>query len=106
MRDRIRVYFFQIELISPEDLYRACVLFEELNLPVRLRRFESGVLVVQYYIQHAQIYTCYYFDLHAHTLSDSTIAEQMKDLVDKHGPLSSLAVAKYKQVSFTCKLKW
>jgi len=69
-------------MISPEDLYRACVLFEELNLPVRLRRFESGVLVVQ-----------------SHTLSDSTVADQMKDLIDKHGPLSSLAVAKYKQIS-------
>ena len=35
------------EMISPEDLYRACVLFEELQLPVRLRKFDSGVLVVQ-----------------------------------------------------------
>lgn len=35
------------EMVSPEDLYRACVLFEALNLPVRLRRFDSGVLVVQ-----------------------------------------------------------
>jgi len=35
-------------LISPEDLHRACLLFEKLNLPVKLRRFDSGVLVVQY----------------------------------------------------------
>ena len=35
------------ELISPEDLYRSCVLFDELQLPVRLRKFDSGVLVVQ-----------------------------------------------------------
>lgn len=34
-------------LISPEDLHRACLLFEKLNLPVKLRRFDSGVLVVQ-----------------------------------------------------------
>jgi len=70
------------ELISPEDLYRACVLFEELNLPVRLRRFESGVLVVQYA-----------------THNDKTIAEQMKQLVEEHGPLTSLDVARYKQLS-------
>jgi ESCRT-II complex subunit VPS36 len=33
-------------LISPDDLYRACLLFERLDLPVRLRRFGSNVLAV------------------------------------------------------------
>jgi len=70
------------ELISPDDLYRACVLFEDLNLPVRLRRFDSGVLVVQ-----------------SSTHNDTTIAAQMRQLVEEHGPLTSLDVAKYKQLS-------
>ncbi|GAQ79510.1 EAP30/Vps36 family protein [Klebsormidium nitens] len=35
------------ELISPDDLLQACRLWERVNAPVRLRRFESGVLIVQ-----------------------------------------------------------
>jgi ESCRT-II complex subunit VPS36 len=34
-------------MVSPEDLYRACLLFDELGLPVRLRSFPSGVSIVQ-----------------------------------------------------------
>lgn len=29
-------------MISPEDLYRACMLFEQLSLKVRLKQFKSG----------------------------------------------------------------
>ncbi|KAF9149807.1 hypothetical protein BG015_008371 [Linnemannia schmuckeri] len=36
-----------VELISPKDLYTACELFEVLNLPLRLRKFDSGLLVIQ-----------------------------------------------------------
>ncbi|KAF9086467.1 hypothetical protein BGX23_008841 [Mortierella sp. AD031] len=36
-----------VELISPRDLYTACELFEVLNLPLRLRKFDSGLLVIQ-----------------------------------------------------------
>ncbi|KAF3930767.1 hypothetical protein ABW20_dc0101275 [Dactylellina cionopaga] len=36
-----------IELISPSDLENAAKLFEKLQLPVRLRQFKSGLLVVQ-----------------------------------------------------------
>ncbi|KAK2166519.1 hypothetical protein LSH36_38g03056 [Paralvinella palmiformis] len=36
-----------MELLSPEDLINACKLMETLNLPVRLRVFESGVMVLQ-----------------------------------------------------------
>jgi ESCRT-II complex subunit VPS36 len=35
------------ELVSPDDLLAACELFEALGLPLRLRRFASGVIVVQ-----------------------------------------------------------
>ncbi|KAI8362953.1 EAP30/Vps36 family-domain-containing protein [Mortierella sp. GBAus27b] len=36
-----------VELISPKDLHTACQLFSELNLPLRLRKFDSGLLVIQ-----------------------------------------------------------
>jgi ESCRT-II complex subunit VPS36 len=36
-----------VELVSPSDLEKAARRWEELRLPVRLRRFKSGLLVVQ-----------------------------------------------------------
>ena len=36
-----------IELVSPTDFSKAASLWEKLRLPVRLRKFKSGVLVVQ-----------------------------------------------------------
>lgn len=36
-----------IDLISPNDLEKAALMFEKLKLPVRLRKFRSGLLVVQ-----------------------------------------------------------
>ncbi|KAI9497957.1 EAP30/Vps36 family-domain-containing protein [Zychaea mexicana] len=36
-----------VALISPEDIYKAAQQFEELKLPFRLRKFPSGLLVVQ-----------------------------------------------------------
>lgn len=36
-----------MELLSPDDLVNACRLMERLNLPVRLRVFDSGVMVLQ-----------------------------------------------------------
>jgi ESCRT-II complex subunit VPS36 len=38
-----------VELISPADFQKAAELWEKLKLPVRLRRFKSGLLVVQRY---------------------------------------------------------
>ena len=36
------------DLISPEDMYRACALFEQLHIDnVKLKKFDSGVLVIQ-----------------------------------------------------------
>lgn len=35
-----------LELVSPDDLVNACSLFETLSLPVRLKRFDTGVLCV------------------------------------------------------------
>lgn len=36
-----------VELVSPSDFEKAAGLWEKLGLPVRLRRFKSGLLVVQ-----------------------------------------------------------
>ncbi|KAG0212185.1 hypothetical protein BGX28_006731 [Mortierella sp. GBA30] len=36
-----------VELISPKDLHTACQMFTELNLALRLRKFDSGLLVIQ-----------------------------------------------------------
>jgi len=38
-----------VELISPSDFVKSARLWEKLNLPVRLREFKSGLLVVQRY---------------------------------------------------------
>jgi ESCRT-II complex subunit VPS36 len=70
------------EMISPDDLYRACMLFEELKLPVRLRKFESGVLVVQSINE-----------------TDNIIAKQIADLVRVDGPQTAFDIAKTKNIS-------
>ncbi|XP_064413849.1 vacuolar protein-sorting-associated protein 36 isoform X2 [Latimeria chalumnae] len=36
-----------MELLSPEDLVNSCKMFEALKLPLRLRIFDSGVMVIQ-----------------------------------------------------------
>ena len=47
----MKLFTFGVKaLISPEDLFRACTLFEELDLPVMLCRFASGVLAIQLHI--------------------------------------------------------
>jgi len=35
------------DLISPSDMYKACSLFEKLNLPMRMKKFQSGVIIIQ-----------------------------------------------------------
>ncbi|XP_052192204.1 vacuolar protein sorting-associated protein 36 [Diospyros lotus] len=35
------------ELISPEDLMQACTLWEKFDVPVMVRKFDSGVIVIQ-----------------------------------------------------------
>ncbi|RVW23844.1 Vacuolar protein sorting-associated protein 36 [Vitis vinifera] len=39
------VIFFK--LISPEDLLQACSIWEKFDVPVMLRKFDSGVMVIQ-----------------------------------------------------------
>ncbi|KAE8647281.1 vacuolar protein sorting-associated protein 36 [Cucumis sativus] len=35
------------ELISPDDLLQACLLWEKIDVPVMIRKFDSGVMVIQ-----------------------------------------------------------
>ncbi|KAL9655166.1 hypothetical protein ABK040_008941 [Willaertia magna] len=35
------------DLISPEDMHQACSLFSKLKLPMKLKKFDSGVVVIQ-----------------------------------------------------------
>jgi ESCRT-II complex subunit VPS36 len=64
------------DMVSPDDLLRACMLFEPLKLPVRLKKFDSGVLVVM-----------------AAAESDEAIAKKMEAEIKKRGPLSAFTLA-------------
>jgi len=64
------------EMISPEDLYRACMLFDQLSLNVRLKQFKSGVLVV----------------LPA-SESDTAVAQRMEAEIKQRGPMSAYALS-------------
>eukprot|EP00667_Euglena_gracilis_P010490 EG_transcript_10685 len=55
------------DLISPDDLLKACNLFAQLNLPLMLRHFPSGVIVVQSAdLQPAVVHTTVLGFLEAH----------------------------------------
>lgn len=75
------------ELISPNDLYQACVLFETLGLPFRLRSFETGALVVQ-----------------SKDHSDEMIIKRLTELLKENGTLTSSLVAQELGVSLA--LSW
>jgi len=36
-----------VELVSPEDLYKACNMFEKLQIPLKLRKFQSGLIIIE-----------------------------------------------------------
>ncbi|XP_055493454.1 vacuolar protein-sorting-associated protein 36 [Leucoraja erinacea] len=71
-----------MELLSPEDLVNACKMFEDLKLPMRLRVFDSGVMVVQ---------------LQSHN-EDEMIASAL-ETVSERGVLSSEEYAKLVGIS-------
>jgi ESCRT-II complex subunit VPS36 len=41
------MYLIDIALVSPTDLAKACAMFPKMRLPVRLKTFKSGLVVVQ-----------------------------------------------------------
>uniref|UniRef100_A0A3B3CAE6 Vacuolar protein-sorting-associated protein 36 n=1 Tax=Oryzias melastigma TaxID=30732 RepID=A0A3B3CAE6_ORYME len=66
-----------MELLSPEDLLNACKMFDSLKLPLKLRVFDSGVMVVQ---------------LQSHS-EEEMIASAMDNVADK-GSLTAEEFAK------------
>jgi len=69
-------------LISPDDLVTAAEQLEQLNLPMRLRKFDSGVMVIQSVEQN-----------------DETVAKRILSIVEKHGPQTSLDIARTLSIS-------
>ncbi|CAG8503745.1 14921_t:CDS:10 [Funneliformis caledonium] len=66
-----------VALISPNDLYKACSLFERLSLPLRLRKYESGLLVIH----------------------DDQIAQRILECIQLKGSLSAIELASIEQKS-------
>eukprot|EP01095_Lingulamoeba_sp_RSL-Kostka_P018282 TRINITY_DN996_c1_g1_i2.p1 TRINITY_DN996_c1_g1~~TRINITY_DN996_c1_g1_i2.p1 ORF type:complete len:214 (+),score=78.69 TRINITY_DN996_c1_g1_i2:562-1203(+) len=71
-------------LISPDDLFKACQNLDKLELPVRMRFFESGVIVLQT-VDH----------------SDDAFGEKVISYIDKNGPASILDIAQGFSISIT-----
>lgn len=61
-----------MELVSPDDVANAAKLFQHLHLPMRLRKFDSGVLVVQSLSQ-----------------TEEQIIDATSKTIEENGPLSS-----------------
>lgn len=70
------------DLVSPDDLFKACELLDPMGLGVRLKRFRSGVLVVR-----------------LAEYDEETIAKQIEGLIVENGPLSALEIARINNVS-------
>ncbi|CAG8795937.1 16579_t:CDS:2, partial [Gigaspora margarita] len=66
-----------VALISPDDLYKACSQFEHLNLPMRLRKFSSGLMVVD----------------------DEQIAQRILHHIKTKGPLTAIELASLDKMS-------
>ncbi|KAI6650516.1 hypothetical protein LOD99_7567 [Oopsacas minuta] len=71
-----------LELVSPDDVFNACTLFERMGLPVRLKKFESGVLCVL-----------------GASHSESEVVKRVGDLVMKHKCLSVQELSAYLHIS-------
>ncbi|KAF9435843.1 hypothetical protein BGZ76_005391 [Entomortierella beljakovae] len=75
-----------VELISPKDLHTACQMFQELNLSLRMRKFESGLLVIQTLARY----------------SDDEVSTSIADRIQKLPPgagLSAIELASAIQIS-------
>lgn len=76
-----------IDLVSPEDLRKACDLFESKNLPVRLESFSSGVLVIRSAESSSTSEAAAISELmgsHAQTGMDASEIAQVRPLIDRH----------------------
>lgn len=70
-----------VSLISPDDLVKACRLFQSMNLTYRLRVFDSGLMAV-----------------HSHKFDDDFISSRMQTLVGEK-PMTSLEIAESEGMS-------
>ncbi|CAG8485794.1 3314_t:CDS:2 [Paraglomus occultum] len=73
-----------VALISPDDLYKACSLFEPLDLPMRLHQLASGLLVVQ-----------------AADHNDDVIAKKILEYIRQRGSLTAIELAAVENTSIT-----
>ncbi|KAG5885904.1 hypothetical protein JTB14_012151 [Gonioctena quinquepunctata] len=73
-----------LELLSPDDILNACKAMESLDLPLKLYRFSSGVMVLQ-----------------LSSLDSASVAEATSILVEDKGSLSSEELAQSLGISLT-----
>ncbi|KAK2563161.1 Vacuolar protein-sorting-associated protein 36 [Acropora cervicornis] len=71
-----------MELVSPDDLINAANIFVSVNIPLRLRRFESGVLVIQ-----------------ALTHSDDEVIRSTKKILDEKESVTAEELAHLSNIS-------
>lgn len=71
-----------MELVSPDDLINAANMFVSVNIPLRLRRFESGVLVIQ-----------------ALTHSDEEVIRNTKEILDEKESVTAEELAHLSNIS-------
>ena len=95
-------------LISPEDLYRACTLFEELDLPVMLCRFASGVLAIQLHILSRTFhfirilwlrYSFVFLNFRARSIGENTWLESVDFLLQERNFITAIELAKSKGIA-------
>jgi ESCRT-II complex subunit VPS36 len=78
----------KIALISPEDLYKACLEFERLELPMKLHRFSSGLLVVK-----------------SDRYSEQAIVDRIMAYLDSRQFITSLELAESENISSSLALE-
>ena len=71
-----------LDLVSPQDVLKACECMQALSLPVRLRKFHSGVLVVE-----------------LATLSDDELVQELALLACEQGFLTASRLAARNHIS-------
>lgn len=71
-----------VALISPEDLYKASQQFEQLRLPFQLRKFSSGLLVIQ-----------------SMDMNDSRAASRILNHVKSRGAVSAFELAELEKLA-------
>ncbi|EFX75148.1 hypothetical protein DAPPUDRAFT_108217 [Daphnia pulex] len=71
-----------LELLSPEDFFKACNYMEKLNLPIICRKFDSGVLVLQ-----------------LQSKTDSLLEKEVSRLLQSRDKLTALEVSQEFQIS-------